>query len=52
MVIDLTTLAADRVPVVADIPASAMDVPAEGVVALEERYDDTPPVGVHVVALA
>jgi uncharacterized protein len=29
MVIDLTTLAADRVPVVADIPAAALDVPAE-----------------------
>ena len=29
MVIDLTTLAADRVPVVADIPAEALDVPAE-----------------------
>ncbi len=29
MLIDLTTLAADRVPVVADIPAAALDVPAE-----------------------
>lgn len=29
MVIDLTTLAADRVPVVADIPAAALDAPAE-----------------------
>ena len=29
MVIDLTTLATDRVPVVADIPAEALDVPAE-----------------------
>lgn len=29
MVIDLTTLAADRVPVVADIPPAALDVPAE-----------------------
>jgi len=29
MVIDLTTLAADRVPVAADIPAEALDVPAE-----------------------
>jgi len=29
MVIDLTTLAADRVPVAADIPAAALDVPAE-----------------------
>ena len=29
MVIDLTTLAADRVPVAADIPATALDVPAE-----------------------
>lgn len=29
MVIDLTTLASDRVPVVADIPAAALDVPAE-----------------------
>ena len=29
MKIDLTTLAADRVPVVADIPAAALDVPAE-----------------------
>jgi uncharacterized protein len=29
MVIDLTTLAVDRVPVVADIPAAALDVPAE-----------------------
>ena len=35
-----------------DAAIAAMDVPAEGVVALEERYDDTPPVGVHVVALA
>jgi uncharacterized protein len=29
MVIDLTTLAADRVPVEADIPPAALDVPAE-----------------------
>lgn len=29
MVIDLTTLPADRVPLVADIPAAALDVPAE-----------------------
>lgn len=29
MVIDLTTLASDRVPVVATIPAAALDVPAE-----------------------
>lgn len=29
MVIDLTTLAADRVPVDADIPPAALDVPAE-----------------------
>ncbi len=29
MVIDLTTLAADRVPVVADIPPAALDVPVE-----------------------
>ena len=29
MVIDLTTLAADRVPVVAEIPAAALEVPAE-----------------------
>jgi uncharacterized protein len=29
MVIDLTTLPTDRVPVVADIPATAVDVPAE-----------------------
>ena len=29
MVIDLTTLPADRVPVVAEIPAAALDVPAE-----------------------
>jgi uncharacterized protein len=29
MVIDLTTLASDRVPVVADISATALDVPAE-----------------------
>ena len=29
MVIDLPTLAVDRVPVVADIPAAALDVPAE-----------------------
>ena len=29
MVIDLTTLAADRVPVVADIPAAALEVPVE-----------------------
>ena len=29
MVLDLTTLASDRVPVVADIPAAALDVPAE-----------------------
>lgn len=29
MLIDLTTLAADRVPVVADIPAAALDVRAE-----------------------
>lgn len=29
MVIDLTTLASDRVPVVADIPPTALDVPSE-----------------------
>ena len=29
MLIDLTTLASDRVPVVADIPPAALDVPAE-----------------------
>src|SRR5688500_6476471 len=29
MLIDLTTLASDRVPVVADIPAAALDVPAD-----------------------
>jgi uncharacterized protein len=29
MVIDLSTLASDRVPVTADIPAAALDVPAE-----------------------
>jgi hypothetical protein len=35
-----------------DAALTAMAVPAEGMAALEERYDDTPPVGVHVVALA
>lgn len=31
---------------------SALDVPTDGMVTLEERYDDTPPISVRVAALA
>ena len=35
-----------------DAAIEAMDVPTDGMLPLEESYDDTPPVAVHVVALA
>jgi class 3 adenylate cyclase len=35
-----------------DAAIEAMDVPTDGMLPLEEAYDDTPPVAVHVVALA
>jgi len=38
MLIDLTTLAADRVPVVADIPAAALDVPVQDFTVVGEAH--------------
>ena len=37
---------------VTDVAAGALGIPTAGMVAAEETYDDTPPIPVHILALA
>ena len=37
---------------VTDAAAAALGIPTSGMVAAEETYDDTPPITVHILALA